>query len=57
MEVNELNRVLDFIENWQKNNPCNTSNLEAFNCKFKDDLKAYFGKSHFSTITVNEIIN
>ena len=57
MEATELNTVLSFIENWQKNNPYNSSNLESFNCKFKADLKAYFEKSHFSTITVNEIIN
>ena len=57
MEVNELNRVLNFINDWQERNPYSSSNLEAFNCKFKDDLKAYFEKSHFSAITVNEIIN
>ncbi len=57
MEATELNTVLSFIENWQKTNPYSSSNLEAFNCKFKADLKAYFGKSNFKTITVNEIIN
>lgn len=53
----ELNKVLDFIESWQNFNPYNPSILEAFNCKFKADLKAFFEKSNFSTITINEIIN
>lgn len=57
MEVNELNKVLDFIEDWQERNPYNPSNLEAFNSKFKGDLKDFFEKSNFNTITINEIIN
>lgn len=57
MEVNELNKVLDFIEDWQELNLYDVSILEAYNCKFKADLKAYFEKSNFSTIKINEIIN
>ena len=57
MEVNELNKVLNFIEGWQERNPYNPSILGAYNCKFKADLKDFFEKSNFSTITINEIIN
>ena len=56
MEENELNRVLDFIENWQNENVYNSSFLHEFNAKFRKDIKVFFEKSNFKTITVNEII-
>ena len=57
MEATELNTVLDFIENWQNENVYNSSFLHEFNSKFRKDIKVFFEKSNFKTITVNEIIN
>ncbi len=57
MEENELNRVLDFVENWKNENVYNSSFLHEYNAKFRKDIQVFFEKSNFKTITVNEIIN
>ncbi len=57
MEENELNRVLDFIENWKNENVYNSSFLHEYNAKFRKDIQVFFEKSNFKTITVNEILN
>ena len=57
MEEKELNTVLDFIENWQNENIYNPSFLHEFNAKFRKDIKVFFEKSNFKTITIDEIIN
>lgn len=57
MKEKELNTVLNFIENWQMNNIYDPSLLYEFNSKFRKDMQAFFNKSDFKTITVNEIIN
>jgi len=57
MKTKELNKTLEFIENWQNENVYNSSFLHEFNAKFRKDIQVFFEKSNFKTITVNEILN
>ena len=60
LTIKQIDQILEFINQWQENNPYNPpyseKRLQEFNAKFRKGIQVFFEQSNLKTITVNEII-
>lgn len=50
--INENNKVLEFIKDWQSKNEYNPKFLDEFNAKFNAEFNDFLNAGNFSTETI-----
>lgn len=50
--INENNKVLDFIKDWQSKNEYNPKFLDEFNAKFNAEFNDFLSTGNFSDETI-----